>query len=322
MRFSFLITLLSCCLIAFGQEPKTQVFKKDSILVFEKNDRKGFQNEYILFIPKGTPMNKKTTLLVEPNNSGKVTDSMEVHKKHAIRQAAVSSVGNNVATNLRIPLLVPVFPRPGSKPLVYTHALDRDVMLEDAAELKRLDLQLIAMIKDAQSILAGMAIEVEPKIFMTGFSASGTFTNRFSILHPEMIKALAIGGFNGKLMLPQKKINKISLNYPIGINDFSQLFGKEFAPDAFAAIPQFIYMGALDDNDAVQFDDAYSTSERKIINKNLGSKVQERFVKGQKIYSENKVNAIFKTYENIGHGTTGEMNLEISRYFLNQMKAK
>ena len=36
-------------------------------------------------------------------------------------------------------------------------------------------------------------------------------------------------------------------------------------------------MGALDNNDAVQFDDAYNEYERTIINSILGSKVQERY---------------------------------------------
>ena len=61
---------------------------------------------------------------------------------------------------------------------------------------------------------------------MNGFSASATFTNRFSFMHPEKIKALAIGGFNGELMLPQNEMNGIKLNYPIGTNDFTNYPAK------------------------------------------------------------------------------------------------
>jgi hypothetical protein len=174
--FIFYIFLL----FSFAQNPKTE---KDSLLIIQKNPEKGFQNDYILFIPKGTPLNKKIFLLVEPNNTGKISDSMEVHRAYAIDLASVSSVGNNVSTELRIPLLVPIFPRPASQPLVYTHALDRDVMLEKNPELKRLDLQLLKMIDDAQSILHAMNIVVDRKVFMSGFSASATFTNRYSFIH-------------------------------------------------------------------------------------------------------------------------------------------
>jgi hypothetical protein len=168
---------------------------------------------------------------------------MQIHEQYAISLASESSVGNNVSTQLKIPFLVPIFPRPASYPLMYTHALDRDVMLTRIRSLKRLDLQLLQMIDDARNVLSGMGIITDSKIFMSGFSASATFTNRFSFLHPDKIKALAIGGFNGELMLPQKDINGAKLIYPIGTNDFKKLFSDTFHLDAYRQIPQYIYMG-------------------------------------------------------------------------------
>lgn len=320
MRYLFLFIAVISQFAARSQSPDASKVIKDSLIIIPKNPAKGFHHDYILFIPKGTTLNKKTYLLVEPNNTGKITDSIEVHEKHAIALASVSSVGNNVSTELKIPLLAPIFPRPSSKPLMYTHALDRDVMVETTPALKRLDLQLLAMINDGMSRLATMNIPVDPKVLMTGFSASGTFTNRFSFLHPDKIKALAIGGFNGELVLPQKQLNKVKLNYPIGTNDFASLFGDTFHLDAYRRIPQLIYMGQLDDNDAVQFDDAYSKKERRIINQNIGPKVQERYIACQKIYQQHNVNATFKTYEKIGHWTTGAMNLEVIKFFLAKMR--
>jgi hypothetical protein len=315
-----LLILTSTHIVSFAQNSETTTVKSDSLIFVAMDPEKGFYHDYILFVPKGTPLKKKLFLLVEPNNTGKLSDSIEVHKKYAIDLASVSSVGNNISTELKIPLLVPVFPRPESQPLIYTHALDRDVMLEKTPGLKRLDLQLLEMISDAGNVLMSMNIQVDPKFFMNGFSASATFTNRFSFIHPDKIKALAIGGFNGKLMIPQKKIGGVKLNYPIGTNDFPELFGDSFDIDAYRQIPQFIYMGALDDNDAVQFDDAYTEQERKIINENIGNNVQERYLECQKIYGKKNINAVFKTYENVGHWTTSEVNLEVIKFFLAQLK--
>jgi hypothetical protein len=320
MRSFLLLVTSFSFVLSFAQNERKNTIENDLLIAVEKNPDKGFYSDYILFIPKNTPLNKKIHLLVEPNNTGKTSDSTEVHKKHAIELASVSSVGNNISANLKIPLLVPVFPRPASHPMIYTHALDRDVMSETTPELKRLDLQLIAMINNAMYILDSMNIIIAPKIFMNGFSASATFTNRFSFIHPDIIEALAIGGFNGKLMLPQKEINGKKLNYPIGTNDFSKLFGKNFEIDSYSAIPQFIYMGKSDDNDAVQYDDAYDKKERKIINKNIGKNVQERYPVCQKIYLKNNITPIFKTYENVGHWTTSEINLEVTKFFLNYVK--
>ena len=319
MRSLFISILTLTCFLSIGQTSATETVKKDSLIIVSKNAQKGFSNDYILFIPKGTPLKKKVFLLVEPNNTGEISDSMEVHRKHAIHLSSVNSIGNNISTELKIPLLVPIFPRPASQPLVYTHALDRDVMLENNPALKRLDLQLLQMISDAGNILSAMDIPVESKFFMNGFSASATFTNRFSYIHPDKIKALARGGFNGKLLIPQTEINHIKLNYPIGLNDFRKMFGKRFSIDAYRDIPQFIYMGKLDDNDAVQYDDAYSDTERNIINKQFGRTVQERYLACQKIYFNNNILASFKTYENVGHWTTPAVNLEIIRFFLAQM---
>lgn len=322
MRLSIIIIFSISCFVSFAQQTATAIFEKDSLLIIAKKTDKGFYSDYILFIPKGTPLHKKIFLLVEPNNTGKVSDSMEVHKKAAVDLASVSSVGNNIATELKIPLLVPIFPRPASQPLMYTHALDRDVMTEKSTRYKRLDLQLLAMINDAKNILSSLDVQVHPRIFMNGFSASATFTNRFSFLHPDKIKALAIGGFNGKLMLPQNEMNGIVLNYPVGLNDFEKLFTKSFDLKTYQSIPQFIYMGKLDENDAVQFDDAYSKKERKIINNNIADNVQERYLKCQRIYQENNILPIFKTYENVGHWTTAEMNLDVIKFFLAQMREK
>ena len=295
-------------------------FEKDSIIIVSKDPAKGFNNDYILFVPKGTPKNKELFLLVEPNNSGIVSDSIEVHKKSAVHLASVSSVGNNISTELKIPLLVPVFPRPASKELVYTHALDRDVIFEKSSELQRLDLQLIAMIRDGKEKIKGLGILANEKIFMNGFSASASFTNRFSFLHPEMIKALAIGGFNGELMLPLSKYNGKTFNYPLGINDLKKITHNSFSEPAYKNISQYIYMGAKDNNDAVQFDDAYSTEERELINTTLGSEVQTRWQKCQEIYKDNNISATYRTYENVGHETTSKVNLDVILFFLEILK--
>ncbi len=321
MRSLIICFFLFSAAVCFAQGPETRVLKNGSLVIIKKDPVKGFYSDYILFIPKKTAIDKKTFLLVEPNNTGKLSDSTEVHEEAAIRQASVSSIGNNIATELNIPLLVPAFPRPAAEPLLYSHALDRDVMTKKSGLYKRIDLQLLAMIEDAKKRLQEMNILVHEKVFMNGFSASGTFTNRFSLLHPGTIQALAIGGFNGKLMLPQNRLNNAKLNYPIGTNDFEKLFKKPFDLKTYQGIPQYIYLGKLDDNDAVQFDDGYSDKERKIINENLAPTVQERFLKCQELYLKNNINPIFVRFDNVGHWTDSFINLEVIKFFQRQIKA-
>ncbi len=60
MRHLFFFFIIFCSLWTYGQNPKTLVFKKDSLLVIPKNPAKGFHHDYLLFIPKGTPIHKRT----------------------------------------------------------------------------------------------------------------------------------------------------------------------------------------------------------------------------------------------------------------------
>ncbi|MCJ8292353.1 MAG: hypothetical protein MJK07_21475 [Flavobacteriales bacterium] len=316
--YMLLFTLVP--LFTYGQNSVTESFLKDTLIILKSNPSEGFNNSYLLFIPKGTLKNKLTYLLVEPNNTGKVSDSMEVHKKSAIELASISSVGNNISTYLKLPLLVPIFSRPDSIPLVYTHALDRDVIFEVGNNLERLDLQLLAMTKNAQDVLKELDVLVQDKFFMNGFSASATFTNRFLFIHPEKVKAAAMGGFNGELMLPLKQYKNKEFNYPLGINDFNTIFNKECNLVELKQTPQYIYMGKEDQNDAVQFDDAYNNIERYTINSTLGNNVQGRFVNCQNIYRKENISAQFRSYDEVGHWTTSSINLDVINFFLKQLQ--
>jgi len=83
--------------------------------------------------------------------------------------------------------------------LLYTQALDRNSLRADLPpDLLRIDLQLIAMIEDARERLLPMGMHTDVKVFMWGFSATGMFVNRFTLLHPERVKAVASGSPVGR----------------------------------------------------------------------------------------------------------------------------
>ena len=277
---------------------------------------KGFNFRYLLFLPEEGEGKKYDYLLVETNNTGRVSDDLQVHCAAAIGLARDSSVGNFVAKALRIALLVPVFPRPASTGEVYTHALDRDTILIADGPLKRLDLQLLAMIADARARLEAMKRPVRSKVLMNGFSASGLFANRFALLHPEMVAAVACGGINGFITLPVAELKSRSLIFPVGIADLEKITGRPFDRPAYLAIPQFAYMGAEETNDAVVHNDAYSDEERALIFELLGRKMMpDRWEAVQAVYQSEKVPIQFKTYPGIGHGTDGRINKEVAEFF-------
>jgi hypothetical protein len=222
---------------------------------------------------------------------------------------------------LKYPLLVPVFPRPKSDWKIYTHALDRDAILQKNNLLERLDIQLIKMIDNARDTLLKLGYRTQKRVLLTGFSASGTFANRFSLIHPDRVFAVAAGGLNGLLMLPVKEINNRKLNYPLGTNDFKSLFNECFDSLSFKKIPQFLFMGKLDENDAILFDDGFDPDERETVFKSLGIKMQpERWNTCMKIYKANNTNVTLITYDSIGHEHPLKIKEDILSFFIANLK--
>ena len=277
-----------------------------------ENPAEGFTFPYYLFIPNGVKLNELMYLLVEPNNTGVGSNfvSLDRNTKDAIETCS----GSSVARKLKIPLLMPVFPRPGGT--LYTHALDRETLLIRDGDLKRIDLQLIAMITHAQKLLRHNDVKVNEKIFMNGFSASGTFTNRFAILHPTVVRAVATGGINCIPTFPTDCWNGITMRYPVGIADVKEIAGIDFDEAGYKKVPQYIYMGALDDNDTVPYQDAYDEVDSELIKSRIGAKMMpDRWDMSQSIYKTLEVPAQFVTYENTGHETKPEMHDDIAAFF-------
>ena len=276
------------------------------------NPTEGFNFPYYLLIPRGVSLDNPIYLLVEPNNTGVGSSfkSLDRNTKESIETCSAGSV----ARKLRIPLLMPVFPRLGGT--LYTHALDRETLLIQEGDLKRIDLQLIAMITHAQKLLRHNDIKVNEKIFMNGFSASGTFTNRFAILHPTIVRAVATGGINCIPTFPTDRWDGTTMRYPVGISDVKEIAGIDFDETKNKKVSQYIYMGALDDNDTVPYRDAYDEVDAELVKRLIGAKMMpDRWEMSQSIYRALEIPAQFVTYENTRHEIKNEMIDDIVAFF-------
>lgn len=223
---------------------------------------------------------------------------------------------NRIARSLGFPLLVPVFPRPRTNWQAYTHALDRDTLEIEEEKLKRIDLQLTAMIKYAQQLLRINGFKIYDQIFMHGFSASAKFCNRYSFLHPEMVKAVASGGVNGLPTLPVSEWNKCELPFPIGIAGIEKFIDKPFNEKVFRRVAHYIYMGSFDRNDTLPSRDAWSEEEADIIKKALAEKMMpDRWELSQKIYKDQNINAQCVTYNGVSHNIKDEMLNDVIKFF-------
>ena len=311
-----LLTTVACVRHGPAEPPAPP---SEEVRLVEASPQKGFNFPYILRIPEPERSALPTFLLVEPNNTGTGSEDFAVHLE-AAKDLSESAIGGRLSMALNVPFLVPVFPRPRTDWHIYTHALDRDTLTIGEGPLRRLDLQLLAMIADARTRLSDVGLVANGKVLLSGFSASGTFANRFAMLHPTEVQAIASGGVNGLLMLPTESIDSVRLPYPLGLADFEELSGTPFEGEAWRRVPQFIYMGADDQNDAVQFEDGYTSEERSIVFRVIGEQMQpDRWERCQELYQRAGATVTFRTYAGIGHGTNNEIAAELIEFFRNAM---
>ena len=189
-------------------------------------------------------------------------------------------------------------------------------MLIEEGPLERIDLQLIAMINHARAMLMERDLQVQDTILMDGFSASGTFVNRFAALHPQLVRAVAAGAVNGLPIFPLAELDGTELPYPIGVADIEQLTGTPFDQAAYESVSQYIYMGYLDHNDTYPYDDAWNDTERDLIARLFGEEMMPtRWQRSQALLAERVPSAQLVTYDGTAHRIRPEMLADIVAFF-------
>jgi hypothetical protein len=171
------------------------------------------------------------------------------------------------------------------------------------------------MIRDAQSILRRNGIPTRDKVFMHGYSASGTFTNRFPLLHPHVVRAVAAGGVNGIPTFPATHWQGTELPFPVGIADLKEIAGIDFDEDAYKQVAQYIYMGYLDRNDTTLSRDTYREEHAQLIRSLIGADMGDRWKVSQAIYRQLGASAQCVTYNGTAHSIRDEMLDDVVAFF-------
>jgi len=264
------------------------------------------------------------TLLVAPNNTRFPIEDIELLRASAkcqLRDSGILAIADSLGT----PVLVPLFPRP-ELPAEWSdlqlQALTR-ASLDEKLEpgFKRVDLQLIAMIDAAREKLAAEDLPVRPRVLMTGFSASGAFTNRFTVLHPEQVLAAAAGS-PGWPIAPVPVDQGDHLSYPVGIDDIEKLTGQAVNLDALRRVRLLFFLGDADTNDSVGKRDSFSDADSELINRRFGTTLVARWWPAQRLYHAAEVKDVqFKLYHGVGHEVTPEMWNDILDTFRKALRA-
>lgn len=185
----------------------------------------------IVAIPLSENVNDQ--LIVESNNleSGYLYEIVEQGIQTEIRLAQLTQ-------NLPSPIVVPLIPSYMNYP--YLQQLSKECFnIPPDDKNYRIDEQVVRIIDKVKSILKNeFGLNVKDKIFLNGYSSSGVFAQRFSMLHPEIVETVCIGGASGSIPIPTEK-----LAYPIGIADYEFLTGNIFDFESYSEIKFRYYVG-------------------------------------------------------------------------------
>ncbi|MFW6357024.1 MAG: hypothetical protein ACOC2Y_09915 [Spirochaetota bacterium] len=276
-----------------------------------RNPSRGYHFNAYLWIPSEAI--RVHRLLVTPNNTGTADDSLELHDTRAYR-AFTGSWEGRIAEELGAPHLMPVFPRPRTDWQYYTHSLDSDTLKITSGALRRLDLQLLAMINDVREYLGeAHGIRLPGQVLLSGFSASGTFVNRFTVLHPDRVRAVACGGVNAIPILPVSSYEGTRLPYHIGIADLESITGREFDLAAWQRVSQYVYMGELDANDTTLYDDGFTRAEAALVWDTVGKDMSVRWANCIGVYLAHTERAQMVTYLGLEHNVVVQDMVEFLR---------
>jgi predicted esterase len=202
--------------------------------------------------------------------------------------------------------LTPVIPRTNNS---YTVALERETFYTATNSFdRRADEKVNLMIDELASTLKTAGYNMQSKVFLIGFSAGAMFAQRYAILHPDRVQAIAVGQIGGFLVLPETSYNGTSLDWSMGVNDLTSLSGLTFDQNAYKKVPQYIYIGDLDTaNSHFPFTAVTSESQRTLINNTFGSTDPVR-VQAQSNYLISKGHTVtFTMYQGVGHTLTSQM---------------
>jgi hypothetical protein len=275
-----------------------------------------FHSPYYLYTPR--VVKSPVHIVVAPNNTGKPDDDRNVHERAALLRVLKYKA---IADELGAPMLIPAFPREQTNWRVYSHALDRDSLTTELTGLRRPDLQVIAMFEDAQRRMQSKYRDVHPHVLIMGFSASGMFANRFSLLHPEKVLAAAAGSPGGWPLAPRSEWEGKKLRYPVGVADLRELTGRDFQLDRFQQVAQFIYVGEKDENDSVIFEDGYDPEDRETVQTLFGKELAVLWQASKMVY-EGFDATVLRGYPDAAHGNNKAMQADVVQFFRDAIRAE
>ena len=176
----------------------------------------------------------------------------------------------------------------------------------------RPDLKVNNILSEFVANLTAAGYTVSDKMLVAGFSAGGMWANRYTLLHPERVKAAAMGQAGGWLAMPITEFNGTALNWPMGVNDLNSLTGTAYTKqEVLKEVPQYVFIGDQD-TASTYYSILYPNLEEIKI---WGMTDSNRLENQSNYLIDAGYNVNFKLYPGIAHSYTAEMLNDVKAFF-------
>jgi len=317
------------------------------------NPDKGFNFDFLIAVDAQgdiSASNDKKHIFLEMINIGTSKSKADFEDSLDYNKVLGSSyMAYKIAFDLEMPVVYPLIPRlhhsidtqTTGRASFYMHALDRDSiyykeiasgdMYGDSVgnqlisqiidsgyeihDFDNIDEQILSMVDYARDYLADNGVQTQEKVFISGYSASGSFSERFTALHPSRVRASAAGGSGDDFIMPVDKINNKDLIYPIGTSDYEDITGRAFSMTDYNQVAKVVYMGKDDTNNVVPYSDCYGDDERRIITELWGLEILPRALAMFEDYQATQGQSLFILDQGVGHGSSQEIKEYLTGFF-------
>lgn len=262
---------------------------------------------YWSYVPKSLTGDENAYILLEVSH-GQIEDYAQLTNDS--RNAVDRFI--SVAEKFKFIILTPVIPRDFTKGY-YPQGINEYALNPSTPDFYyRPDLKVNIILEHFKLELENAGFSIQEKVFVSGFSAGGMWANRYTLLHPEMVKAVAIGHSGGWLAMPITNYKGINLRWPLGLYNYSNLTGEEYnGYDLLKNVPMFIYIGDQDNSNTY-----YSNYPGKDLITIWGN-IDPLRLENQYNYLKNLgFNVTFKLYPNVSHRYNDQMVNDVVEFFV------
>lgn len=183
----------------------------------------------------------------------------------------------------------------------------------------RPDIKFIQILRHFMSALKEAGFSPAERLLVTGTSGGGMWAHRFTLLHPELVEAVAPGSCPLWTM-PVKNYAGRPMPYQLGVAHLERFGLKPFDPARLANIPFLVFIGSEDTNDP--FREAppggtygYTRSEINWYIRCFGRSPQERSQSFCDLLNGCGIPCEYKEFPGIGHMLTFRMKETVVNFF-------